>query len=63
MVPAAAGRGFTLTKKAVETDPVLQGFEGVTVTFPFTAFAATVTVIALLPEPDVMEYPKGSDQV
>lgn len=62
MVPAAAGRGFTLTKMAVETDPVLQGLEGVTVTFPFPALAATVTVIALLPEPDVMEKPEGSVQ-
>lgn len=62
MAPAAPGRGFTVTKKAVDTVPVLQGLEGVTVTFPFPALAAIVTVIVLLPEPDVMEYPKGSVQ-
>ena len=59
IVPAADGKGDTVTGRAVEAVPVLQGFDGTTVTFPEEAEVDTDTVTELVPDPAVMVYPLG----
>lgn len=59
IVPAADGKGDTVTGKAVEAVPVLQGFDGTTVTVPEEAAEDTDTVTELVPDPAVMVYPVG----
>lgn len=58
--PAAPGSGLTVTEYAEDAVPVLHGLEGVTVMEPETAEADVLTVMELVPEPELMLKPVGS---
>jgi hypothetical protein len=63
MAPALAGKGETVTAKEGDTVPLVQGLDGSTVMFPLTAEALRVTVMELVPEPELMLKPVGSVHV
>ena len=59
MVPAAAGKGFTVTAKAGDAVPFPQLLVPATVMLPDTAVAPKLTVMLFVPAPVAMVAPAG----
>ena len=62
MLPAAEGRGLTVTANAIEGRPFPQAFVPVTVIVPDAARAEKLTVITFVFAPETIPAPVGKDQ-